>query len=345
MIITEGETALSMILVSSCLCGIYGLTNRGRKKMIHIEIFSYVLNLMIGAGLIVYTYQMVKTYSTSFLRPLLYFIVFSNLLFLIGLITEYCCAYMFGNCLLFQTSALMDRISPFGSLFLIGRTASFIWLILAFQGKPVFSKARLVLIPGTILTLFFFGFRIIGSPNEAMQHSLVVGNRYIYMATVGLFHLALVLLVILGIITKDRSKQTLMLSFGLFYLLGHGVLITARWFPMTPQVIIVLITLIIFNLFPFFWLKRFFLRYHENTISGIEDRADIENLYNQYRVSKREREIAGLILHGKSNKEIESKLFISIHTVKNHIYSLYQKLGVKSRGQLIHFLMESQKRN
>ena len=313
--------------------------------MIHIEIFSYILNLMIGAGLIVYTHQMVKTYSYSFLRPLLYFIVFSNLLLLIGLITEYCCSYMFGNCLLFQTSALMDRISPFGSLFLIGRTGSFIWLILAFRGKSVFSKARLYLIPGTILTLFFYGFQIIGPQNGAMQNSLVVGNRYIYMATIGLFHLSLVLLVILGVITKDRTKQTLILSFGLFYLLGHGVLITARWFPMTPQVTMVLTILFLFNLFPFFWLKRFFLKYHEDTISGMEDRAYIENLYTKYHVSKREREIAGLILHGKSNKEIENKLFISIHTVKNHIYSLYQKLGVKSRGQLIHFIMESQKKN
>jgi len=313
--------------------------------MIHIEIFSYIFNLMIGAGLIVYTVQMVKTYSYTFLRPLLYFIIFSNLLYLISLITEYCCSFMFGNCLLFQTSALMDRISPFGSLFLIGRTGSFIWLILKFQEKSIFSKARLYLIPGMILTLFFYGFRIVGSPNEAMQNSLIVGNRYIYMITIGLFHVSLVLMFILGVMTRDKTKQKLILSFGLFYLLCHGVLLLARWFPMTPQLTMVLTTLFLFNLFPLFWFRHFFLRYHENTISGIDDKADLDNLYNQYHISKREREIAGLILRGKSNKEIENKLFISISTVKNHIYSLYQKLGVKSRGQLIHFIMESQRKN
>jgi len=46
-------------------------------------------------------------------------------------------------------------------------------------------------------------------------------------------------------------------------------------------------------------------------------------------------------LQGKSNKEIEHQLFISPHTVKNHIYSLYQKAGVKSRGQLVHLLLQS----
>ena len=58
-------------------------------------------------------------------------------------------------------------------------------------------------------------------------------------------------------------------------------------------------------------------------------------------ISKREQEVAELILQGKSNKEIEKKLFISIHTVKNHVYNLYQKLGVKSRAQFIHLIFQS----
>jgi len=60
-----------------------------------------------------------------------------------------------------------------------------------------------------------------------------------------------------------------------------------------------------------------------------------------YAISNREREIMELILQGKSNKEIEESLFISYNTVKNHIYNLYQKLGVKSRGQLIHLVLEA----
>jgi DNA-binding CsgD family transcriptional regulator len=62
-----------------------------------------------------------------------------------------------------------------------------------------------------------------------------------------------------------------------------------------------------------------------------------------YQISNREYEIMQLILQGKSNKEIEELLFISYNTVKNHIYSLYQKLGVKSRGQLISFFLETRK--
>jgi DNA-binding CsgD family transcriptional regulator len=52
-------------------------------------------------------------------------------------------------------------------------------------------------------------------------------------------------------------------------------------------------------------------------------------------LSKREFQIIELILQGKSNKEISETLFISLNTVKNHIYNLYQKLRIKNRGQLM----------
>ena len=51
-----------------------------------------------------------------------------------------------------------------------------------------------------------------------------------------------------------------------------------------------------------------------------------------------------LILAGKSNKEIEDKLYISSSTVKNHVYNIYRKLNVKSRSQLSHFIHRIQNR-
>lgn len=51
-------------------------------------------------------------------------------------------------------------------------------------------------------------------------------------------------------------------------------------------------------------------------------------------VSPREAEIVGLVMRGFSNKEIGGELFISLETVKKHLSSIYQKLGVKNRLQL-----------
>ena len=67
----------------------------------------------------------------------------------------------------------------------------------------------------------------------------------------------------------------------------------------------------------------------------IKTEAAMDKFFEQENISQREREIIMLVLRGKSNKEIEDLLFISMGTVKNHIYNIYQKIGVKNRAQLI----------
>lgn len=49
--------------------------------------------------------------------------------------------------------------------------------------------------------------------------------------------------------------------------------------------------------------------------------------------TEREREVLFLLLKGLNNKEISKKLFISNHTIKAHVASIYKKLGVSNRVQ------------
>ncbi|ULO10565.1 helix-turn-helix transcriptional regulator [Paenibacillus sp. 19GGS1-52] len=50
-------------------------------------------------------------------------------------------------------------------------------------------------------------------------------------------------------------------------------------------------------------------------------------------LSKRENEVLRLVAKGYGNREIAMKLFISEHTVKNHISSIFQKLDIKDRNK------------
>lgn len=61
-----------------------------------------------------------------------------------------------------------------------------------------------------------------------------------------------------------------------------------------------------------------------------------------YKMTKRESEILRLVLKGKKNQEIADELFISVGTVKSHTYSIYKKLAVDRRSQLMHIFMEYQ---
>jgi pimeloyl-ACP methyl ester carboxylesterase/DNA-binding CsgD family transcriptional regulator len=52
-------------------------------------------------------------------------------------------------------------------------------------------------------------------------------------------------------------------------------------------------------------------------------------------LSVREREVVGLIAEGLDNHQIAERLFLSEKTVRNHITSIFSKLGVQTRAQAI----------
>ncbi len=51
-------------------------------------------------------------------------------------------------------------------------------------------------------------------------------------------------------------------------------------------------------------------------------------------LTARERDVLKLIAKGYSNAEIAKKLFISPHTVKNHVSNIYRKMGMDDRTQV-----------
>lgn len=52
-------------------------------------------------------------------------------------------------------------------------------------------------------------------------------------------------------------------------------------------------------------------------------------------LSSREKEVADLVAKGLSNEEVAQRLFVTEKTIKFHLTSIYEKLGVRSRAQLI----------
>jgi DNA-binding CsgD family transcriptional regulator len=58
------------------------------------------------------------------------------------------------------------------------------------------------------------------------------------------------------------------------------------------------------------------------------------SLSGTYGISKREEEVIHLVCQGLTNQEIADKLFISLKTVKDHNYRIFQKTGVRNRVEL-----------
>ena len=54
-----------------------------------------------------------------------------------------------------------------------------------------------------------------------------------------------------------------------------------------------------------------------------------------YSLTSRERDVLGAIARGSSTAEIAAELFLSPHTVRDYIKTVFDKLGVSSRGELV----------
>ena len=64
----------------------------------------------------------------------------------------------------------------------------------------------------------------------------------------------------------------------------------------------------------------------------------MEHMFEQYGVTKRERQIFSTICLGKTNKQIADELFISLQTVKDHTHRIYSKVGINGRTQLVQMM-------
>jgi DNA-binding CsgD family transcriptional regulator len=67
--------------------------------------------------------------------------------------------------------------------------------------------------------------------------------------------------------------------------------------------------------------------------AGISDVLDV--LSGAYGLTARERQLVTLVVEGLDTRELATRLFISPNTVQQHLKSVFNKLGVRSRRELV----------
>ena len=105
-----------------------------------------------------------------------------------------------------------------------------------------------------------------------------------------------------------------------------------------PAVCIVLVVAIVVMLTRYVWKSasaQGTAHVSEETVERVYDAIVL-----QCALSPREREVMMLLVRGYSTERIGKDLGISYHTVKTHVYHIYQKVGVHSQQELIDFVEE-----
>jgi DNA-binding CsgD family transcriptional regulator len=103
--------------------------------------------------------------------------------------------------------------------------------------------------------------------------------------------------------------------------------------------LMIYLPLVLFNILSAWWVVRYasISSKYDSVSIGVKS-LDSDDFANKYKITKRETEVIELICQGKTNKEIADQLFISVETVKDHNYKIFQKTGVKNRTQLVNLI-------
>jgi len=318
----------------------------------HIIILSYVILLTGIVWLIFYINSSYRLYPYKFLRSIRTY----NIVVLILLILRFSFFYVRENLLLYIEPGLSPiylNVLTFSISIVTLLLVYFMLNILLNFNNKSFTKSQNIkaFIAGIfitsiyILTSFFpektnFSFSWLDTIiKNVFLFNLIVNNlEFLIIISFYFFWSNRI---------EDMYRKRIGRLFALFYIICNSISLLALIFIMqiymTPLLrwAIQLFILFLYLLTPFLWIKFVFLKYAQTMSRLINSSVLLESIYNKYNISEREKEIIQLIIDGKGNNDIKEQLFISYHTVKNHLTNIYKKLNVKNRHELVHLFMKS----
>ena len=308
--------------------------------MEHMQILAYLVSLLVGIWAVILSFQAASSGRHPAFRPISWFLTSFNLLILFGFVLLYSSTNLLSGYEELMSTGIVQIVAPIVKTTFFAMVFALYRVSLALRGKVLSPSFNRRLNLG--VTVFIIAYAVfISLLLKGSDHTVAM---WIEVATTLSLYLYLIVLMValyrFGRRRDDEMDRRMITSFGLFYLAGFISLVAVTLLPEEINIIPGVIVIFLFNLFPIYWLRRDFPRQEADAVPVLEDMALIEAFCEQHCISTREREIAELILQGKSNKEIEDQLFISLNTVKNHIYRLYRKIGVNSRSQFIHMLLK-----
>ncbi|HOI29523.1 MAG TPA: helix-turn-helix transcriptional regulator [Melioribacteraceae bacterium] len=302
--------------------------------MDHLTVIALVICVAAGSAAIIHSVSAYRTYPLPELKGFILFIILYNSAMLLSFISQY---------ILKNVSSLADWNTYLAVIVLMGLAGYTIYFTELFLITDVihrlikkevnkFIKYSFGLI--VILWILFYSagtYSFFENGNKRFLLDLFSATN----KTVTVIFLCLSIYLLAESKRQVDGKSNPVFKFGILFFSFAFIDTITIFLPGEGGHLISVLNGFYLNLVFLVCLKRFLILYSgDKSNTGIITRSS-EEIFNRYNISLREKEVIEMIINGKSNKEIEEQLFISGHTVKNHIYNIFQKTGVKSRSQLI----------
>lgn len=302
----------------------------------HIILFTDILGLIIGFAVVYLGIRLCRAYPFPAIRALVAYIALYNLVNLLTLVAQYLLrniGSLRSDEMYVLIAVVMGAVAFTLTTIGEGEFAVFVWHLSGKGRVPLWYVSGYSLICTAWLAAFGYGcYRFF---HFADKHFLMYVHDWILMSLVALDTLLPVLLLLnCRNIQPDRQRRIAQI-FGLFLLAVGCMEIVGRLLPPYEYQLVFMALGLTMNICFLLYLERFTAAYYGSVGPASDPALSLDWICSEFHLSARERDIIHMILKGKSNKEIEQELFISPHTVKNHVYHIFQKAGIKSRGQLV----------
>jgi len=311
----------------------------------HLRILSFIMVLFVGIGLIVYLLQIYRRYPYTYLIYQAKYTVCTSIGYLLLFFYLYANTNIRDGMITLPNFSIKNTIDILYFILGVGMIYYMLSALLSFRNISLSKGWKLAIWTLALFLLIAFLSRLVLNEEN-------IFFKFLELLLQNLYYFILVAEVILLIAflffwkkRDERLNRQISRYFSLFYLSRYliiflGIVVLSKYeMPGPVKYIIIFSSPLVANIMPFIWARFFFIRYAEEMQKQLSKTIDIDSICQEYHISNREREVIQLILDGKSNRDIEEALFISYHTVKNHVSNIFRKLNIRSRNDLIFFFM------
>ena len=302
--------------------------------MSHVMVLLWAVAFAAGITAITSTYYRYRLEPLTLLRHYWQFLLLSNVTVGGALVMSYVATNIDG------LGALGARRSA-ATLFLV----SSFWVVAAFVYKlvalthdllgrdlsmrvryplvSVLAAAPIGLLAGLALADRDLSDEVVFAYSEVLNVSLVAAGVIAMVASLGAA----------GALVPAGYRLAVRRMCGL-HLIAFVLILVAALLTYPSTWYLLILSFVTINLAPLVLLGPLLAQRRASPLAAPGRGGTLEAFAARYNISERELEIVRLLLNGCTNSDIGAALCISSHTVKNHVYNVYRKVGVRNRIQL-----------
>lgn len=307
--------------------------------MQHLIIMTGITAITVGVASLMYVQRLAKRFPLPYLPIYFKYLIVLNVAVLMNLTLHYFLANLLISLDVYRKILLVIGLNIIGFFLLVIQTYLFLLLTRSLIFKVLSTMVRNLAAAFTIAAALAYGFSTALYASTSKAALFIVVHKICITIPFVVSLIASILLFIDAKTLPEKSRIRPLRIFSMVYA-GFFVYLLLFWFfPVQVWIFVSAFNLLILNAIPIPLLSRFLRDQGSEFLTKPGVKEKIENFYDRYGLSKREKEIAELLVAGKSNEEIEAVLFISIYTVKKHVSNIFMKLDINSRSQFSHMAM------